>query len=294
MPVSVRSETLLALVACAALCGCRQEVALPPSHVELVAVGSLPSGPDDPAWQAAPEFTASMILQDLVDPRMTELSTSELRIRAVTDGTQVAFRLQWADPTRDDLIDSARFTDACAVQLPATIEPTLPAPQMGEEGHPVEITYWTAAWQAEVDGRARSLKQLYPNSTVDHYPFEAASLEPGSPTQQAMEVRYAPALAAGNPMAERRTTSVEQLVAAGPGTLTHAPDSSVTGRGERTADGWAVVILRPLPEGFASQPETHVAFAVWDGSNDEVGSRKMRTAWITMTQSELQAPGAGD
>jgi len=40
-----------------------------------------------------------------------------------------------------------------AVQLPAATTPDVPAPQMGEEGKPVEITYWSAIFQATVNGR---------------------------------------------------------------------------------------------------------------------------------------------
>ena len=66
---------------------------------------------------------------------------------------------------------AAQFPDACAVQLPAKLEPTVPAPQMGEAGKTVEITYWRAAWQAVVDGRGtltyRALDERA-NPTYDH------------------------------------------------------------------------------------------------------------------------------
>ena len=47
---------------------------------------------------------------------------------------------------------------------PAAIEnePTVPAPQMGEAGRSVEITYWSAAWQAIVDGRGDTIQDVYP------------------------------------------------------------------------------------------------------------------------------------
>jgi hypothetical protein len=270
----------------ATLAGCRKAEAPPTPDVVLVSVPSLPTDPADDAWSAAPEHVARLLLQDLVDPRLMEPSTGQLRVQALSDGGSVAFRLRWNDPTADDLVTSATFADACAIQFPAKVEPTLPAPQMGEKGRPVEITYWSAAWQAVVDRRGDTLKDFYPNATVDHYPFEAAPLEPGSPQQQAMAARYAPARALGNAMAGPRRSPVQELIAEGPGTLHPAPSGAAEGRGQRTEDGWAVVLTRPLPQGFQSGLGTQVAFAVWDGSHQEAGSRKMRTGWIPLVGKE--------
>jgi hypothetical protein len=41
-----------------------------------------------------------------------------------------------------------------------------------------------------------------------------------------------------------------------------------------------VLIARRLPEGLAPGKRSQVAFAVWEGSQQEAGSRKMRTGWI--------------
>jgi hypothetical protein len=135
-----------------------------------------------------------------------------------------------------------------------------------------------------VDGRGDSLKDLYPNATVDHYPFEAKSLEPGSPDQRAMEARYAPARALGNSMAGPRQKPVQDLIAEGPGTLAPAETTFAEGRGRRSPDGWAVVISRPLPEGLDRQGQAQIAFAVWEGTHHEAGARKMRTPWTTLVK----------
>ncbi len=283
MRKSPRSAVALALMALGMAAGCRKAEAPPMPDVVLVSAPTLPTDPADEAWNAAPEHVAQLILQDLVDPRLMEPSTSRLRVQAISDGKGLAFRLRWDDPTKDDVVTSATFADACAVQLPAKTEPTLPAPQMGEPGRPVEITYWSAAWQAVVDGRGDTLKDFYPNATVDHYPFQAASLEQGSPQQQAMADRYAPARALGNLMAGPRHSPVQDLIAEGPGTLHPSPSAFSDGRGQRTEEGWAVVLTRPLPQGIQGSSGAQVAFAVWDGSHQEAGARKMRTGWITLT-----------
>lgn len=266
----------------AALVTAACQKAPPPSTAEVVVVTrpSLPSDPNDAAWNEAPVHVAPLILQDLVEPRLLKPSTAEVRVRAVSDGTRIALRLDWTDSTRDDLPGAARFSDACAVQFPATVGADMPAPQMGEKGKPVEITFWRASWQAAVDGRGDTIKDLYPGATVDHYPFQAPSLEQGSQAQREMEARYSPARALGNRMAGPRQRPVEDLIAEGPGTLTSASPAGSGGRGRRTETGWAVQISRRLPRGLAPGKRSQVAFAVWEGAEQEAGSRKMRTGWV--------------
>jgi DMSO reductase family type II enzyme heme b subunit len=267
----------------AAVAGCGGQA--PPAAVTEVVAVRRPALPDDPAaaaWTDVPVYHAALLPQDVVEPRLLAPSTAGVDVQAVTDGTRVAFRLTWPDATQNDLPDTGRFSDACAVQLPATTAADVPAPQMGEAGRPVEITYWRATWQAAVDGRPDTVAAIHPGAAVDHYPFEAASLKPGSPEQEAMARRYAPARALGNEMAGPRTRPVQDLLAVGPGTLHPAPDGHSTGHGRRTDAGWAVVLSRPLPERLAPQERTQVAFAVWDGAHQEAGARKMRTGWVSM------------
>ena len=272
------AATLLLVTAVA----CRPAETPPVPHVVVTAAEELPLDPFDPAWQAAPEHIARLLLQDMVEPRTLEITTEEVRVRSLSAGGRIAFRLQWNDRDPDDAPGQIRFADACAVQLPAEAGPTLPAPQMGEPGHAVEITYWSAKRQAALENPVESIADIYPHASVDHYPFEADSLEEGSPQQRAMALRYSPAHALGNPVSGPITSAVEDLIAAGPGTTTTSPTGGSEGRGERTDDGWAVVIVRTLPPGLAGNPAAQVALAVWDGSHGETGARKMRTGWIPM------------
>jgi hypothetical protein len=262
------------------LVACGQKPPMPTAEVVVASRPALPSDPGDAAWQSAPVHVSPLMLQDMVEPRLLKPSTAEVRVRAITDGTRIAFRLDWNDSTKDDLPGAARFSDAVAVQLPTVMAADAPAPQMGEKGRPVEITFWRASWQATVDGRKDSIAELYPGATVDHYPFEAASLEKGSPAQREMAARYAPALALGNRMGGPRERPVEDLIAEGPGTLTAAKAAESNGRGQRTETGWSVVITRRLPQGLTPGKRSQVAFAVWEGARQEAGARKMRTGWV--------------
>jgi DMSO reductase family type II enzyme heme b subunit len=258
------------------------------NEVVAVSVAKLPAGPADPQWGALPEHKAALLLQDLVEPRLLKPSTAEVRVRAAASGSEIAFRLAWADPVVNDLPGPGRFPDGCAVQIPRVHDANPPDPQMGQDAKPVEITFWRADWQASVNGRPDTIRALYPNATVDHYPFEAKPLDPGSAAQKEMARRYAPAEAAGNRRAGPREFPVEDLLAEGPGTLAPDPAGSSRGRGERTKDGWSVLIVRKLPAGLAPKERTQIAFAVWEGSRAEAGARKMRTGWIPLSLQEAR------
>lgn len=276
---------LLSALAVLMLGGCKK-AAVPANEVIAVTAAQLPASPTDAAWDNVPEYIAKLIPQDLVEPRLAQPSTAEVRVQAMTNGTDIAFRLRWVDPDQNDTAGPGRFVDACAVQVPTKRMPNPPAPQMGEVANSVQITYWRADWQAWVNGREDNIKAIYPNAEVTHYPFQAASLEKGSLEQKAMAKRYAPADAVDNRRQGPRQSPVESLLAEGPGTLAPNPKLAVKGTGVRTQDGWAVMMVRPLPEGLAPKARTSVAFAVWQGSNKEAGARKMRSGWAPLAVQE--------
>lgn len=271
----------LALAVLAVACGEPSTRHAPATEVVAVRRTSITRDPSAPEWQDVPAFAAALVPQDMVEPRLLAPSTAELRVRAMSDGTRIAFLLEWSDGTRNDTPGVSRFSDACAVQLPARIDADVPAPQMGEPGRPVEVSYWRAFWQSTVDGRPDTIAAIHPHAAVDHYPFEAPSLPAGSPEREEMARRYAPAQALRNEMAGPRTRSVEDLVAEGPGTL-RPGEARSDGLGRRVDGGWAVVVTRPLPAALPAGHRAQVAFAVWEGGNEEVGARKMRSVWVPL------------
>lgn len=264
--------------------GCRRVTETTPSG-ELLAVPTdiLPTDPLDPRWNKFPVLRTALVTQDLVEPRLLTPSTPELTVRAVYHDGQLAFCLHWQDPTEDSRPGVAAFSDACAVQLPQRVEETLPAPQMGEQTRPVEITVWKAVW-AQGDLLAKGIEAVYPHAAIGHYPFEAPPLQLRSAAQNAMFLQYTPARKLGNPETEPPAAGAQDLVAHGPGTIEPVNRGS-RANGCRTAEGWSVVIIRQAPKEFEAVKTTHVAFAVWDGSRGEVGSRKMRTPWIPLRLS---------
>jgi DMSO reductase family type II enzyme heme b subunit len=282
-----RTTTIVFLIAVAASASCRRAPA-PTAEVVAISTVSLPADAGDAAWNSAPEHVAALLLQDLVEPRLMKPSTREVRVRALANDSEIAFRLEWADGVANDLPGAGRYLDACAVQVPQKADVNAPDPQMGQEGRFVEITYWRSDWQATVNGRDDTIRSLYPNATVDHYPFQAQSLRPGSDAQQQMARRYAPADAVGNRRGGLRQSAVEDLIAEGPGTLSPAQATTSRGRGIRTQNGWAVVLTRKMPDGLGPRGRTQVAFAVWEGSANEAGARKMRTGWVGLSMREAK------
>src|SRR6516225_2085593 len=95
--------------------GCKRAPA-PATEVIAVQAAQLPAGPADAAWDNAPEYVAKLIPQDLVEPRLAQPSTPEVRVQAMTNGTEIAFRLRWVDQDRKDTETPGQFVDACAVQ----------------------------------------------------------------------------------------------------------------------------------------------------------------------------------
>lgn len=261
--------------------GCKK-VQTPTPEVNVAQVKEITLDPNDAIWEPVSLHASKMILQDLVDPRLMEPSTAEVQVKAITNGTDIAFRLEWIDASQNDMPGPKHFIDGCAVQLPAKIDPNVPAPQMGEVGKNVEISFWRADWQAIVEGRADAIQSIYPNASIDHYPSEAKPLEANPQAQAEAALRYAPARALGNRRAGPRDQPVEDLIAEGPSTLSPAPNAISKGKGVRTKTGWAVVITRPLPVGFSAATPSQIAFAIWEGSHTEVGARKMRTGWVPL------------
>src|SRR5512145_1252387 len=98
-----------AILAPIMIAGCQKPAAPPVQNVLVVAAKSVPDGPEDSAWQAAPVYAAKMIPQDLVEPRQMVPSTSEVRVRAIHNDSEIAFRLEWDDATQNDLGDQDHF-----------------------------------------------------------------------------------------------------------------------------------------------------------------------------------------
>jgi hypothetical protein len=133
---------------------------------------------------------------------------------------------------------------------------------MGQANGQVNIWQWKADWQADIDRGFVNVPEAYPNAVADYYPFKNEEL-------------FYPGRAAGNLISQtERKTPVENLVAAGFGTLTTAEKQMVAGKGIWQNGKWYVLFARDMTAGgdytpFKPGQTTNVAFAVWDGAAGE-------------------------
>ncbi len=279
-PDSPSRRKMLAGAAVAAAVACKRTPALQVlDHVRVHRVeGALPR--DDPGastWDFASEHEGSLAPQNIVAPMLQQPSVNRVKVRALHDGSWVAFRLNWADSAGDILQGPSRFCDAAAVQVPRDPRDE-PSVMMGHPNAAVRILLWKAAWQVP-----DMVGALHPNRPPPFYPFEAAQGE----ARATMEQQYGPARNVHNPNLHRPLGVPVVLAEAEQfGSLTGLQAQSLAGRGVYAEGRWSVVLASPFESlGTAVRPgrESKVAFALWEGAAKNVGARKMRSEqWIRM------------
>lgn len=242
--------------------------------------------PWDPVWIRAPRQEVPLSSQSIALP-FGGGSVTSLTARALQDGSSLYLLLEWADPEADDTVNGiTEFADAAAVQFPSTVG-SQPPFTMGAPGQPVNIWQWKAVWQADIARGFATTRDRYPNTVVDSYP-------------NADDPLYKTALAAGNPLAQRDHDSpIENLVAEGFGTLTHAALQDVRGAGEWRDGRWRALFVRelaPAESDYASfelGSTTGVAFAVWEGAADDRNGQKSIAPFIDLTIGDKNIAAQG-
>jgi hypothetical protein len=222
-------------------------------------------------------------------PAVAEAAIPALQVQALSDGTRIAWRLQWNDPTPDGNVDTSRYTDAVALQFPLVDNAAI---TMGQPEGPVQILQWKALWQKDIDVGFQDVQDLHPNFWSDLYWFAEGEFPFPIPSafRDPRSLEWFIALQAGNPVAVfSRTQPVEELTAIGFGTLTHQAESAATAKGAWKDGRWSVVLSRPLrtPDAqdyqFRAGVPGQVACAAWDGSAGNVGGRKSYSMWNEFT-----------
>ncbi|MDO8616040.1 MAG: ethylbenzene dehydrogenase-related protein [Dehalococcoidia bacterium] len=232
-------------------------------------------------WEGAAPLEIPLSAQQLTAP-MGGGSIRAVTVRAVHDARRIYFRLEWDDATQDlRAFAPEEFRDAAAIEFPANGVSTLPSFCMGQAGAKVNIWHWKADWQADIDSGFVNVPQAYPNAAADFYPFQDSDT-------------FYPGRAAGNLLSRtEHSTPVENIVAGGFGTLTTAEQQTVQGKGLWQDGRWYVLFARELEGGgdytpFEPGQTTNVAFAVWDGSQNERDGLKSVSQFV-----ELAVAGGG-
>jgi hypothetical protein len=239
---------------------------------------------DDPeagVWHDAQRVEVPLLAQQIVQPYLEQAAVHALDVRALTNGTELAFLLEWEDDSVDDLDGIRRYHDAVAVQLPTAAGAAPPALTMGAPGVPVHILQWRATWQRDIDSDGKTgVDQIYPEVVHDVMPDDILPKETAALYWVGREV--------GNPLSQVfRTTPVEEVVAEGFGSVTHLPTQSARGVGVHSGDGWRVIVSVPtnragVGDELAAGTAWPVAFAVWLGSEENRGGRKHISNWQTL------------
>lgn len=244
--------------------------------------GDLPIDPTSSVWSKRSAFSVTMLVQNIATPHAPSIEVPEIKVRALHNGTQIAFHLEWSDATKDELSGLARFHDAVAVQMAADFaKEAATGVTMGVTGNPVHIMQWKASWQSDVETGQKTSKDIFPNIYNDVRPEQLM------PAEQAKN--WYPGWAVGNPMSQRdKKSPVEELVAVGFGTLTTHQEQEAVGKGIHDGRRWRVVMARPMRGTGTNKAEVtpgqtrQVAFAVWNGGQGQRGSRKQYALWVPM------------
>ena len=264
-----------------------------PWLVARVATDLAQPDPDAPFWAGVVPLEVSLMGQPMVRPRPQQTQTSGLSVQAVHDGTLLALRLSWLDPEKSEAGRLGEYSDGAAVQFPMTPGESPPPIFMRAKGMSVHIFQWRAQYQRDAERGKPTMPDLYPNMSIDMYPMEYADPGRVDPPMAARE-QYSPGRAVGNPQSSAKS-GVDEIWAEGFSTSS-VQESVASGHGVFKDGVWTLVIVRPMqrPGGSSFMPgdTTFAAFAVWQGGEGEVGSRKSVTMSWTPLRFEAGETGA--
>ena len=262
--------------------------------------GDIPSDPGSAFWSnygptKGKHVTVTMDPQMITNPMWPNPSTKWVNVKAATNGKEIAVRLEWSDPTRNDImVRSQQYKDQAALMFPVNISGEEPPFTMGGEGERVNIWQWKATWDKEAAGSAgntgmQDLEDQYGNMAMgsgSYYMYEPDGKLSGLDTAHESGTKmgsranrgagdiskrgthvdfgmgknegvYNPGRATGNIMsdASMRVSAVEDLNAEGFSTLTTQAHQDVQGEGNWANNRWTVVFKRALTNGDSNDAQ---------------------------------------
>ena len=252
--------------------------------------------PNSALWQESTAIEVPLSAQIIARPILPETNVKAITVRGLHNDDQLAFLVEWADETQNDsMVRVQDFRDSVAVQFPLAEGP--PFYCMGQEGGNVNIWHWKADWQADIVAR-QDVDTTYPDMYVDDYTFAEPVSDVSVGPADYTDPNYLPAFAAGNLFAAAvHDSPVEDLVAGGFGGLTSQSleEQNVQGHGVWADGKWRVIFSRNLAStetddiNFTPGQVYSIAFAAWDGANDERNGQKSTSQWVSL-QFERAAP----
>ncbi|GIX43287.1 MAG: hypothetical protein KatS3mg129_3020 [Leptospiraceae bacterium] len=226
----------------------------------------LKPNPEEKIWDNINEFVVELMPQNITTPSLQKRTVPFVKVKAIHNKKYIAILLEWLDPTKNDITDVDKASDACAIQFPRK-DFNSTSPFMGHEGAPVVIFHWKAIWNRDIEKGYVKLEDIHPNAFTETYMF-------------GKEI----AREANNPISkENRISPVEELHAEGFGTSTHAEEADIRAWGIKTLNGWKVMFTykfdSELIPTLKPGSNTGIAFAIWGGNNKDIGARKNYAPW---------------
>jgi len=224
--------------------------------------GDLPFDPKSPDWSKATPMVVPLSGQVITRPSLPDPTIKSLTVRSLHNGKELAFLLEWQDPTKNDRLTPGTFRDGTALAFPLGDAPAFFC--MGQLDHYLNIWHWKADWQTDIDRRKAKEEER----------------KAGGDEGQIRRFEVIP----------RRASSIEDLLGGGFSTLTSK-------RGQGTVQGnavweqgrWRVVFKRPMetrdPDNdaaFGPGRMQTAAFAVWNGENKERNGQKAVAPWLQL------------
>ncbi len=239
------------------------------ASIHVKRVNNLLTDPVDPAWE---QFDNVRVPLNPLWPEPYPVSA--VAVTALHDGTRIAILCQWKDAVLNGApIRVQDFQDGLALQFSLT--GSTPFLGMGDANNPVNLWYWRAGWQQEIDTKRPDMDAAYASLHVDTY-FAAS---------------YRTANDAGNILATPKASPIEDANARGFGTLKPQPTAgqNVQGRGIWRDGFWSVVFLRELEskdkedvQFTKTKDGVPIAFAVWNGEQRDRNGRKVISNWYKL------------
>ena len=205
--------------------------------------GDVPSTPGDEAWVGAEYTSLYMIPQIIAEERHFTPSLNSISVKTAYNDTDIAFLLEWDDRSK-----------------------SLPGDKKAEEVAGAEVTEDAVAIQFPAQVKATEKPYFGMGDAAN--PVNIWHWKSG-PADDAQTLSL---------LNSTGFTEIEER---------DPTEASLTAKGAYDNGTWRVVIKRPLhtehPDRdlqFVEGRFTPIAFAAWDGSNEEEGSKHVMTSWV--------------
>lgn len=124
----------------------------PGISVRIEKVDTIPSSTDDPVWEKADSIDIPMAGQITVEPRHFTPAITNIRIRGVYEGSEVAMMLEWTDK-RPNIGDDGLPPDAARLKFPSKISESGEKPHfiIGDSKRKMNVWQWEASDNAVIE-----------------------------------------------------------------------------------------------------------------------------------------------